>query len=90
MEHTEGGIIRTTTVTNQQGTMTSSTIVNRDDDAGTKTVTTMNSGFDGEARGVENTVTRTEDGTGHRQAKSGDDHEDEVSAALDRASPPES
>ncbi len=88
VEHTEGGIERTTTVTNKNGTMTGSTTVDRDDETGTRTVTTTRTGFDGETRSVENTVTKTEEGAEHTLTKGEGEEEDD--AASDEPSPPES
>ncbi|MGB5131055.1 MAG: hypothetical protein WBO00_00440 [Steroidobacteraceae bacterium] len=76
IEHTEDGIVRTTTVTNKQGTMTSATAVSRDEDAGTQTVKSSSTGFDGKTRNVENAVTKTEDGADHTLTKEGDEDAD--------------
>jgi hypothetical protein len=53
VEHTEDGIVRTTTVTNKHGTKTGSTTVSRDEATGARTVTNSETGFNGETRTVE-------------------------------------
>ena len=61
VEHTEDGIVRTTTVTNKKGTKSGSTTVSRDEASGARTVTTSETGFDGETRTVEGSSLKKDD-----------------------------